>query len=353
MKQSIMNTTPEANKRPEGNVTPRPLLYKVATVIGFIGIIIILSFLSVRLVQSFPATVSYLASLADGVYNFRDDEIVLVASSKEIFSGDNTTLSWSSPKRGGTFSLSHPCSDGIRIETADVGGEITVLNCDQIVSLGTTTELTVSIFSDLLHSATIPITIQHFHPVSEKALSENFVRISVTNPTIPSEFFTEQTRDIIPLPPTTPDTTIASSTTVVTPTAPTTKTVAYTVYKIPVSDQSGFTDLEMSYITIGSIVNTQFVPYGSVTQTAKQSAIQFTIKNIGTKTSSSWTYLLRLPDGSVYTSPIQSPLQPNERVTITQGFRTPSIGNYTIVGSIPMNDVHISNNSFTAPFIVR
>jgi hypothetical protein len=350
----MMNTTPDAHKQPEADTAPRSLLYKVATVTGFIGIIIILSFLSIRLVQSLPSTVSYLASLADGVYNFRDDQIVLVASSKEIFSGDSTTLSWSSPKRGGTFSLSFPCSEGIRIETMHEDEETTSeLDCDQMVPIGTHHELTLKISSDQLHSATIPLTVYHFHPVSENALSENFVRINVVNSAIPSDFFSEQTREIIPLSPTATDTASTPTATEETPTQPTKKTVAYTVYKIPVSDPNGFTDLEMSYITIGNIINTQFVPYGSTIHTAKQSAIQFTVKNIGTKTSTSWTYLLRLPDGSVYTSPNQAPLHPNERVTITQGFATPVVGNYTIVGSVPMSDVNIVNNSFRAPFVVR
>ena len=52
----------------------------------------------------------------------------------------------------------------------------------------------------------------------------------------------------------------------------------------------------------------------------QEGAIEFVVHNIGNKTSESWTFTAKLPDGVNYTSPKQSPLKPNERATIIVSF---------------------------------
>lgn len=322
---------------------------KIVSVGGFIGLIIILAWLGIKIVAFMPTAVSSLASLADSVYNYRAPEITIVSNRSESLTGETFELSWPVPKQPGTFSISYACTDGVSAD-AHVNQNIVTLPCGEIYPLGAVSGVALRVFSERIRYADIPVTIHFIRANDDTIIAKNTRLIKVINENIKNEYLTDLSEpengveDNVPIEE--PSTTVTQ-----TPELPQ-QTVQYT-YGVPVSDPDGVIDLEASYITVGTVTGSVFTPLGSLVANINQSAIQFAVKNIGTKTSDPWTYLLQLPNGTVYTSPTQEPLKPNERAVITQGFTTPSTGNHKIIGSVIITDINIANNSFVAPFVVK
>jgi hypothetical protein len=98
---------------------------------------------------------------------------------------------------------------------------------------------------------------------------------------------------------------------------PTPKPVTTTVY--PSSNPNGFTDLKVTTLGSGALTNGVFT-YTPKYDSDMRSALRFDIKNIGTKTSDTWSFSINLPDGQKYTSEAQTALKPNEHVEFTIGF---------------------------------
>ncbi len=126
-----------------------------------------------------------------------------------------------------------------------------------------------------------------------------------------------------------------------------------TTYRKPVSDPNGRIDLAMTFVGVGNLNSSQrFVP-GNLPGSG-QGAIQFVVKNIGTKTSSDWTFKLDLPNGSTMTSSVQKPLMPSESSTLTVAFEMHDNEwhdtNGTVLGG---GDTILVNNSFSAKVAKR
>ncbi len=127
-------------------------------------------------------------------------------------------------------------------------------------------------------------------------------------------------------------------------------TVYYTTietYSVPQSDPNGYTDLEISFIAVGRMSSDdRFYPGESLSE-GDRGAIQFQVKNIGTKTSDVWQFLTELPSGAVTESQMQEPLQPKEYAILTVAFTAPSSGTKQI-GAAVNNSVDATsyNNSF-------
>jgi len=120
------------------------------------------------------------------------------------------------------------------------------------------------------------------------------------------------------------------------------------VYGIPTSNPSGFTDLGTRHLGTGMIIGGRFVLATTIDNDG-QGAVQFEVKNIGTKTSAAWNYTVRLPNGEIYNAPMQTPLAPQERLTATIGFSIPNttgVKSYTVAVSVS-SDAKLANNSFS------
>lgn len=341
-----------SNITPETNDKNKQRFLKVISVGGFIGVIIILAWLSVKLVAVFPTAISSLANLAESVYNYRAPELKISTNRTNADSGETVELSWVIPKQQGTFGVSYECTEGVSVNITR-NQSIESLICNGIVPLGSISGINLQIFSERFRHADIPFTIHFFRADSDVVIASASKKVMVTNPSIENDF-------VVTLPPTTdaPDETIPPTPPATTaPSLPTTppapRVVQQYVYGIPVSDPNGYTDLTASFITSGQAIGTTFFPQSYLVKNSSQSAVQFEIKNIGTKTSGTWTYILQLPNGTIYSSPVQEPLKPNERAVITRGFSTPDVGNYTVVGSVIINDTNLTNNSFSANVVVR
>lgn len=118
-------------------------------------------------------------------------------------------------------------------------------------------------------------------------------------------------------------------------------------YKTPVSDPNGYTDLQASFVAVGHMTSGgRFMPT-NVIEEGKYSALQFAVKNIGTKTSGEWHFGAELPGGSTMNSKVQKPLKPSETSTLTVVFTPNEDGreraSVTVFGG---NDISLTNNSF-------
>jgi len=351
------NNVPDQVETSNHTNPPKKPLPKLMVLIGLLSVVIILSWLGVKLVAVFPTAVNSLANLAESVYNYRTPELAISTNRTNANNGETIELSWTIPKQRGTFGISYECAEGVSV---DITRKQTTegLICNEITPLGSVSGVTVQIFSERVRHADVPFTIHFFRADSEVAIASNSKKIMVTNTSIENDFVvtlppvTDFPDEITP-PETAPPTPPATTTPPLPTTSPAPRVVQQYVYGIPVSDPNGYTDLTASFITSGHAIGTTFFPQSYLVKGSSQSAIQFEIKNIGTKTSGTWTYLLQLPNGTIYSSPVQEPLKPNERAVITRGFSTPAVGNYTVVGSVIIDDTNLINNSFSANVAVR
>lgn len=126
-------------------------------------------------------------------------------------------------------------------------------------------------------------------------------------------------------------------------------------YVAPVSDPKGYTDLLATFVAVGEMTSSErFVPAKYLSED-ERSAMQFQVKNIGTKTSGEWHFVAKLPDGSTINSLPQSPLKPNETATLTiafdgvEGNKDRTVG-VDVVGG---NDINQTNNGFRVTVDVK
>lgn len=139
----------------------------------------------------------------------------------------------------------------------------------------------------------------------------------------------------------------SSGTTVTTPVDNTPQYVTIKTYVTPTSDPNGYTDLEVTFIAVGKMTNNDLFLPGTPLERGDRGAMQFTVKNIGTKTSSTWQFNAGLPNGTVTNSPVQAPLGPKEIATITIAFDASDYGTKQIGANVYGGyDTNLSNNGF-------
>jgi len=330
---------------------------KALAVGGFIGLIIILAWLGIKLVSFMPNAVTSLASLADSVYNYRAPELVMSTSRSSFATGETTELSWNVPRQAGIFAISYPCLDGVSVD-ARINQSITTIPCDTTTAIGSVSGIALRVFSERERFVDVPFTVTFTRENGSEPTSSVARTVTVANTAINELVAVEPLPEIPPAPnesdiePETPP--VATSTPTAPRPTPPPQTITTYTYGIPLSNPNGYTDLSASYLTVGPVINQQFHALGYLQKTYPQSAVRFITKNEGTKTSDAWTYIIRLADGTTITSAPQVALKPNERATITHGFATPQTNTSTVtVSVIYTNDNTLSNNSFTAPVAVR
>lgn len=322
---------------------------KALLVIAFFAIVALIAWLSVQIVAYTPNAFSSLASLAQGISQYReavmDDESLPITSGLgTIESGKSATISWEKDKRPGTYTFSYSCNEGVTVEIVSPEGMRTV-SCDMRYSLGDTDTITLIVNSNKTESVNLSYAISFMRgsDIGPIRIGEQTLAVTPT-----TQIAMEEQKDGVVLGESDQATTTPSTPEVVPPKKPAPVVVTPTepelIYAIPTSNPNGFTDLATKALGTGSIVNNRFVP-GTI-EREDDGAIQFEVKNIGTKTSESWTYSVTLPDGDVYTSARQTGLKPNERETITIGFSTPEEASHTFVVVVRVDDRTSSNNSF-------
>ncbi len=324
---------------------------KAFIVIAFFAIIAFIAWLSVQIVAYTPNAFSSLASLAQGISQYKEaimdsESLTITSGLSAVESGKSATITWKKDERPGIYTFSYSCNEGVTVEIVSPEG-IRAVSCDMRYDLGDTDNVTLAVNSNKTQSINLSYAISFMRDsdIGPIRIGEQTVAVTPTvtlvegdkkdgavlgeNDKKDEEFVKDE---------------------IVTPETPKPTPVVITepkteyVYEIPVSDPNGFTDLATKFVGSGSIVNNKFVA-GSI-EREDTGAIQFEVKNIGTKTSKTWSYTVTLPDGDTYSSGSQSALKPNERATITIGFGTPDKASYTFVIVVKVDDKVDSNNSF-------
>ena len=331
---------------------------KTLAIGGFVGLIIIIAWLGIQLISFMPSAFTSLASLADSVYNYKPTELVVVNNKSVANSGESFTITWNKPKQVGTFSFKYACTEGVGAEIRTEGGAIASVPCDEDYVLGSTESLDVSFTSERNRFTEIPYSVSFIPATSETASATTENKITVVNAmispvvadvattSVTEVIVTEETKpEVKPK----PEVVVTPKPTVPKPT-PKPVTISKPVYSVPVSNPNGFTDIAVRSFGIGSVDTSNRFTASSVIDNDNKGAIQFEIKNIGTKTSDSFTYTATLPNGGTYTSPKQEALKPNERMVATIGFETSDmtgVKSYSVTVQI-LGDTKANNNVFTS-----
>jgi len=320
------------------NVSPqkKSTILNSLAVTGFVAIVLILAWLSIQLVQLFPNAVTSLASLAEGVNQSAVDidtepeieQIVVTSNTSLLKTGENLNINWNKSDANGSYVFAYDCIDGVAISQVE-GTVERQLDCDTNYNVGDIVNLTLAIESEKNRytDVTYNVSFLQTNDTTPRAIGSDVVTVineevnvfaqntfteTLSNESVVTE--TEETEN---------ESEVAVEepvvTTPVTPTTPTTPVFEQEfVFAIPTSDPNGTTDLRASYVAMGEVISNRFVP-GPVS-TENDGAIQFAVKNIGTKTSNDWSFTISLPNGGEYNSPTQVALKPNEEAVLTIGF---------------------------------
>lgn len=322
---------------------------KALIIIGFIAIIALIAWLSVQIVAYTPNAFSSLASLAQGISQYKEavfdsESLAITSGLSSIEAGKLATITWKKDERPGTYTFSHNCIDDVKVEIVSPEG-MRAVSCDMRYSLGDTDSVTLVVNSNKTENINLSYAISFMRGSDIGPIRIGEQTIAIYPATVVAQADTKE-GEVMGESDKKEEEFVKDE--IVTPVAPKPAPVVATepvlVYEIPVSNPNGFTDLATRFIGSGDIVNNKFVS-GNIKQ-EDDGAIQFEVKNIGTKTSESWTYTVTLPDGDSYTSSKQVALKPNERATITIGFATGDESSHTFVVVVKVDDKTASNNSF-------
>jgi hypothetical protein len=335
---------------------------KTLAVGGFVALIIIISWVSIRIVSYLPTAVTSLASIADSVYNYQPPSLVVVSSKNITNNKETVTISWNVPKESGTFTFAYDCADGVAIDMRSGEGNIQSLSCGTNYNVGNVSAVDIIVFSEKTRFTDVPYSIGFIPDTGDTPTATKDSVLTVVNPNISPVDSTDEVMvtppkpvDVVVNP--NPKTATATPTTPkpTTPKKPVTPTYTQTyIYEVPVSNPNGFTDLGAKFLATGVITNGTFINTGAITRNA-QGAIQFEVKNFGTKTSNSWTFVAKLPNGTTYTSLPQTALKPNERAILTLGFVPPQetgVKTFNVTVSVT-GDAKVTNNAFSAVVLIR
>ncbi len=332
-------------------------------IVTFVFAVALVAWLSIKIVNSAPGSFASLASLAESVKeydannaeentnNSSNDLLIVTSDTNVVVAGEQVRIAWTEATVSGSYVFSYGCTDGVAIDLRDASGEKSI-SCNTNYNLGNVNNVSLKIDSEKERYVDIPYTLSFLATNDTEPRASDDAILTVVNNKIQSDEPKEETtipaeEPTVAVTPSTPDSVSPTPSTPSTPTTPTTPTYTQEfTYEIPVSNPNGKTDLATKFLNIGKIVNNKFV-VGTV-DNDDAGAIQFEVKNFGTKTSEKWTYTVTLPSGGLYESKEQTALKPNERAVITIGFPESTETNYTFKVEITVkNDSNQTNNKFS------
>jgi hypothetical protein len=300
------------------------ILTKILAIIGFCVTLALIVWVVAGGITHAPQGFSSLASLASRLQSYGTvKELTIATENTVVNSKDQFQISWTDVKAEGEYHFSYECVDGIKLNVLDGEGADKPINCGDTLSLPASVHgLFLSIVTDKMRFNDVPLKLS-FSDVTGTVIFTSELKMTVVNASVPVVASDEpvKTKE------TAPDTGTKKNTVTPRPVSPPTTTLRLPTVKIvyPQSQVNGYTDLQVSTLGIGMISGTEFVPTAMYDERVKN-AVKVDVKNIGTKTSDTWTVQVVLPTGYVYESTPQVGLKPNEHVTFTIGF---GLGNTT------------------------
>ncbi|MCA9356644.1 hypothetical protein H6784_02225 [Candidatus Nomurabacteria bacterium] len=343
-------------------------IMKSLAIAGFISIIILIAWLSIQLVGVLPGAFSSLASLAESVSEPQGTSVetkeitklTVTSNTTLVNPGESVDVTWSKITVPGSYTFSYNCKEGVAVDILNVDG-IKSIACDTNYNVGDINTLSLAIDSEKERYADLNYKISFLRTNETSPSATGEATLTVVNSAIsslaisdietPTETTVEtetveevtETEPVVETPVVT--TPVKPTPVVTTPAKPTPTYEQEFIYTIPTSNPNGRTDLSTRFLNVGRITGNTFFP-GAIKQN-DNGAIQFEVKNLGTKTSSDWTYTVNLPNGETYTSNAQKPLKPNERAVLTIGFPTDNDSSHLFKVEIKEStDNYTLNNRF-------
>jgi hypothetical protein len=332
-------------------------ILKSLAIAGFISIIILIAWLSVQLVNIIPGAFSSLASLAEGVGQRQQSaleegeqsKLTVTSNATLINVGEQVEVSWEQSSKPGTYTFYYDCTEGVAVNLIETEG-VRRINCDTNYNIGSVNSLTLSIESEKERYANVDYTVSFLGtndmtPRSSGEASLTVINTDIRNILAVEEVTEEKTEE-----------TVEESVTPAEPVNPNpiTSTPTYEqefTYSLPVSDPNGRTDLSVRFLNTGKIIGNSFT--AGVIYQSDSGAIQFEVKNLGTKTSGEWSYTVSLPNGGTYDSSEQPALKPNERAVVTIGFPTSDESKHDFVVTVDgPTDRNSINDRFVQPVTI-
>lgn len=299
---------------------------RVLAVFGFIAILGIGLWGSVRIASGVPGAFSSLASAFVSLTSIfvPGNGSLTVSAPATATSGTPFTLSWTNPDKetSGSYSFRYDCADGVYFTSPTPSGTMADVYCNipfNFMNAGNT--LTLTPVSTKNRFIDVTVYVDFTPNGASKPATTGHVTVTVENTTLGSS------------------PAVATTTTPVqTPTTPTTRPVTAgpsTSHTYPlngsgavVSNPNGSVDLVARVIDVGVINKTT----GAFTPTPAPSlkalgdqyriGVRFAIENNGTKTSPQFDFNAVLPTlpSYIFSSPMQQALAPGDRIEFTLGF---------------------------------
>ena len=338
------------------NVTPqrKESVLKSLALLGLLGVILFIAWVSIQIVAVFPTAMTSLASLADSVYNYdpkADSKIELQPVAETAETGSEINLAWDKTHKTGTYAFTFLCEEGVAVEVRAEVNKFENAECGKSYTLGNVDKATVIVASEKKGQAAFSYTISYFKNNVYTPSAQSSQSILITN-----SRFTEpgpNVNVVTTTPEVTPETEQETTPVVPTTPKPTAPVYEYT-YAIPTSDPKGFTDLKVTYLGIGAQNAAGSFTNSGILKEGTPGVLQFSVQNLGTKTSDTWTFKTKLPGNVSYTSGTQAALKPNERSVLTVTFPAvtdTSLQTFT-VDVTTKEDNNSKNDSFTWSTIV-
>lgn len=302
---------------------------KILAVVGFLVLIGLIAYGAIAIIRYAPKGFTSLASLAESLHQYGDKvveeanaSLTLTSTATSTEAGEPVKITWQRPTDSGTYSFTYTCTDGVAVDLVDSEG-LRSISCDTNYDLGDTDAVTIIIDSEKEKEATVDYTIAYTKHGEEESSQSDDDTLTVNNDKLAAN-------DTTNVPEETPSPSPQSGGTKPAPTV------------IPVT--KSYVDLATAFVDTGEIDGNTFEA-GSLHKNS-DGAVQFTVTNIGTRASGFWNYSATLPDGTLYTSPLQAPLASRERATISLGFPVDENSSHTfIIVAGDTNDIYLGNNS--------
>jgi hypothetical protein len=318
-------------------------------VIGFFAVIILLAWLAVQVVNFAPRAFSSLASLSQGINNYRetlggdvDGPLIVQSNVASTTSGKPITLSWEKDNRLGRYAFSHGCREGMTVDLVDEDG-LRALSCGVRYDLGDIDTITIVVDSPVEPVVQMPYIFSFMRTNDTEPIRAGESTVTVVNKD--TTVAVADSSDNGTVLGESDSTDIEETPVAPTPTPKPTVTKPEYTYTLPTSNPTGYSDLKATFVATGKISGRTFTA-GSLKRDS-DGAIKFEIQNIGTKTSARWNYTILLPDNETYISPLQAPLFPTERAIVSIGFPTDDDASHTFVVVVAeATDKYLNNNSF-------
>lgn len=365
-------------------------MQKTLALFGLLIVIVAIAFLAVQLVKVFPTALTTLANVAGSVYNQNPAstrEFSINPNRTIVNTSDVYTASWDKLPLAGSYSFTFTCTDGVAIDIKTSSNIFSSATCGQAYNLGDVGLIELTVNSEKKRFSEVPYTISFFQtndvtPSAASASTFTVINPNISSPTIglapdiSSSTINTEATSTPEIATTTPIIIVVATTTapaaapvatstrpvpvaVVTPSIPPTVTptpvvVPVYTYAIPVSQPNGFTDLVVTYLGIGMVNNAgQFIKTDTV-RSMQPGAFQFSVHNLGTRTSGPWSFVTQSPDGNTFTSGNQVALKPNERSILTVNFNAFSSNTLArLSAEVTTNrDINSSNNRFINNVVV-